>query len=375
MDLKEQIQRLANPYLLELVPYEPGRPIEEVARELGLTPTQIIKLASNENPLGPSPKALAAIKSVLPQIHRYPDGSGYRLIRKLSDHLQVESRHIVLGNGSNEIIELLFHTFVRPGVHEILISRYSFLVYRLMAQLFGVRFRIVEEENFVVRPRAFLQAVGPATRLIFLANPNNPTGTRVPTAELEELVSGVPDHVIVVVDEAYYEFLEDPPPSIRWVLEGKSLVLLRTFSKAHGLAGLRIGYGIAPVPICELLQRARQPFNVNMLAQVAAEAALEDREHIQRTRDIVRTGLRDLQASLAKLGLSYVPSSANFLLIKVGQGTEVFRRLLPLGIIVRSMESYGLPEWIRVSIGLPEEMKRFVEALTGLVQNGLSPLE
>jgi histidinol-phosphate aminotransferase len=369
MEIQELVRKLACPYLLELTPYEPGRPIEEVARDLGLDPRRIVKLASNENPLGPSPKALAALQASLGSLHRYPDGSAYRLVGRLAQHLGVERAHLALGNGSNELIELLFHAFVRPQTHQVVTSRYSFLVYRLMAQLFGVCVSVAEEHEFHQNIEAILQAISPSTRLVFVANPNNPTGTRISTEALLELLERLPSQSLLVLDEAYYEFLEDPPPSLQWVLEGRPLVLLRTFSKAYGLAGLRIGYAVASPPIIELLHRARQPFNVNAAAQAAAEAALDDTEHMERTRQIVQEGRKLLEQSFQSLGLRFVPSSANFVLVNVGSGRAVFRRLLEKGVIVRSMESYGLPEWIRVSVGLPEELKRFLEALPKAIQS------
>ena len=362
---------LANRDLLDLIPYEPGKPVDDVARELGLDPAQIIKLASNENPLGPSPKAVAAMRQELERAHFYPDGGGFHLREAIAHQFGLTREQVVLGNGSNEIIELLCHTFTRPGLHEIVTARHAFAVYTLMAQLFGVRAVVVDDVDFTPDLPAMLRAITPATRLIFLASPNNPTGTRVSNAALAQFLAELPSHVIAVLDEAYYEFLSDPPPTLEAVRAGQRVVLMRTFSKIQGLAGLRIGYGLATAEIAGLLQRARQPFNTNAIAQVGAIAGLADLEHQQKTRATVDEGRARLEAALTAMGLDYVPSSANFVMIHVGQGGEVFQRLLRRGIIVRSMVSYHLPAYIRVSIGTPSQMSRFLAelpaALAGLV--------
>jgi histidinol-phosphate aminotransferase len=355
--------QLANPELLELVPYEPGKPIEDVARELGLEPSQIIKLASNENPLGPSPVALEAIRAVLPKLHLYPDGGGFHLRNGLAEHFGVTREQVVLGNGSNEIIELLYHTFTRPGAHEVVTARNAFVVYKLMAQLFGVRCVEVPDVEFQHDLPAMRAAITPQTRLVFIANPNNPTGTRIPNQDLEKFLDQLPPHVVAVLDEAYYEFLENPPDTLRYVKQGAKVVLMRTFSKIQGLAGLRIGYGLASPEIANLLQRARQPFNTNTLAQIAALAGLKDVAHQQRTRQITDAGRAVLQQAFTRLNRRFVPSYANFVLVHVSDANQVFNFLLKQGIIVRSMVSYRLPEWIRVSIGTPEENARFLQAL------------
>ena len=365
------VRDIANRELLDLVPYEPGKPVDDVARELGLDPSSIIKLASNENPLGPSPRAIEAMREAIHKVHFYPDGGGFHLRNAIAQHFGLARENVVLGNGSNEIIELLFHTFTRPGIHEIVSSRHAFAVYALMAQLFGVRTIEVDDVDFTPDLPAMLRAVTPQTRLVFLASPNNPTGTRVTNAALDDFLQALPEHVIAVLDEAYYEFLDDAPDTVARVRAGGRVVLMRTFSKIQGLAGLRIGYGLASSEIADLLQRARQPFNANSVAQAGAMAGLDDLEHQQRTKAITDEGRVLFEATFAQMGLRYTPSSANFVLVHVGDGGEVFKRLMKKGIIVRSMVSYRLPEYIRVSVGTPEQNARFLaelpEALEGLV--------
>jgi histidinol-phosphate aminotransferase len=365
------VRDIANRELLDLVPYEPGKPVDDVARELGIDPASIIKLASNENPFGPSPKAIEAMREAITKVHFYPDGGGFHLRNAIAQHLGVERENVVLGNGSNEIIELLFHTFTRPGIHEIVSSRHAFAVYALMAQLFGVRTIEVDDIDFTPDLPAMLRAITPQTRLIFLASPNNPTGTRVTNAALDDFLRTLPPHVVAVLDEAYYEFLDDAPDTVARVKAGERVVLMRTFSKIQGLAGLRIGYGLASAEIADLLQRARQPFNANSVAQAGALAGLADIEHQRKTKAITDEGRALLEKSFAQMSLKYTPSSANFVLVHVGDGGEVFKRLMKKGIIVRSMVSYRLPAYIRVSVGTPEQNARFLaelpEALAGLV--------
>jgi histidinol-phosphate aminotransferase len=366
------VQDIANRELLDLVPYEPGKPVDDVARELGLDPASIIKLASNENPLGPSPLAVAAMRGELERAHFYPDGGGFHLRTAIAQKFGLARENVVLGNGSNEIIELLFHAFTRPGIHEIVTVRHAFAVYTLMAQLFGVRAIVVDDVDFTPDLPAMRRAITPQTRLIFLASPNNPTGTRVSNEALAAFLRDLPPHVIAVLDEAYYEFLDDPPDTLAEVRRGARVVLMRTFSKIQGLAGLRIGYGLATAEIADLLQRARQPFNANAIAQAGAIAGLGDLEHQQRTKTITDIGRALLEKTFAEMGLRYVPSSANFVMVHVGDGGEVFQRLLKKGVIVRSMVSYHLPEYIRVSVGTPEQNARFLSelpaALEGLVK-------
>ena len=362
------VKDIANRELLDLVPYEPGKPVDDVARELGLDPASIIKLASNENPLGPSPLAVAAMRVAIEKVHFYPDGGGFHLRNAIAENFGLDRANVVLGNGSNEIIELLFHTFTRPGIHEIVTVRHAFAVYTLMAQLFGVRAITVDDVDFTPDLPAMLRAITPQTRLVFLASPNNPTGTRVTNEALDAFLRDLPPHVIAVLDEAYYEFLDNPPDTVGHVRRGGRVVLMRTFSKIQGLAGLRIGYGLATAEIADLLQRARQPFNANSVAQAGAMAGLMDTEHQRKTKAVTDEGRRGMEAAFARMGLRYVPSSANFVLVHVGEGGEVFKRLMKKGIIVRSMVSYHLPEYIRVSIGTPEQNARFLAELPGALE-------
>ncbi len=362
------VHDIANRELLDLVPYEPGKPVDDVARELGLDPSSIIKLASNENPLGPSPLALAAMRDSLSSVHFYPDGGGFHLRNAIAISFGLGRENVVLGNGSNEIIELLFHTFTRPGIHEIVTARHAFAVYTLMAQLFGVHAITVDDVDFTPDLPAMLGAITPQTRLVFLASPNNPTGTRVTNEALDAFLHELPPHVILVLDEAYYEFLDNPPDTVGYVRKGLQVVLMRTFSKIQGLAGLRIGYGLAPAEIANLLQRARQPFNANSIAQAGAMAGLADKDHQQKTKAITDEGRRVIESAFARMGLKYIPSSANFVLVHVGDGGEVFKRLMKKGIIVRSMVSYHLPEYIRVSVGTPEQNARFLAELPGALE-------
>lgn len=352
----------ANPQLRDLVAYEPGKPIEDVARELGISVEKIIKLASNENPLGPSPKAIEAIYALAQRAHFYPDGGGYYLRQAIAEKNGVGMENVILGNGSNEIIEFIGHAFLQPG-DEIIVADHAFVVYKLMATLFGARTIEIPDPGFIHDIDAMLAAVTPRTKQLYVANPNNPTGTMVPQAKIEELLERVPEHVMVVLDEAYYEFLDEQPDTLRHVRAGGNVVVLRTFSKIQGLANLRIGYGMASKEIIEVLQKTRQPFNANGFAQAAALAAINDQEHQDRTKQITDEGREFLQATFAEMGLEFVPSYANFVLVNVGGGDRVFKELLTKGIIVRAMAGYKLPDWIRVSIGTAEQNRAFVAAL------------
>ena len=356
----------AHPWLRELVSYEPGKPIEDVARELGLRPEQIIKLASNENPLGPSPKALAAMREMLERAHFYPDGGGYYLREAIAEKLGLERANVILGCGSNEIIECIGKAFLSPG-DDIVVSAHAFVVYKLMATLFGARTIEVADPGFAHDLDAMLAAVTPATKEIFIANPNNPTGTLLSQEQLDAFMARVPEHIVVVFDEAYFEFLPDPPDVVKYVREGRNVVVLRTFSKIQGLANLRIGYGLARPELIDILQKTRQPFNANGIAQAGALAGLRDDEHQQRTRELTIAGRTWMQGEFAAMGLEYVPSHANFVLVKVGDGKAVFGALLKLGIIIRDMTSYGLPEWVRVSIGTTAQNERFMAELRKLL--------
>lgn len=352
----------AHSHVLNLVAYEPGKPVEELAREMGLRPDEIIKLASNENPLGPSPRALEAMREMLGRSHFYPDGGGWALRNAIAERLGVGRENVILGNGSNEIIEFIGHAFLKPG-DEVVTAQHAFAVYTLMAQLFGATTVSVPDPGYRHDLEGMLAAITPRTRQVFIANPNNPTGTLVTQAEIDAFMARVPDHVLVVFDEAYFEFLDEPPDVVQYVRAGRNVVIMRTFSKIQGLANLRIGYGIAPAHLAEVLQKTRQPFNANGIAQAGALAGLADEEHMRRTRELTHEGRAFLEAAFAERGLEYVPSFANFVLVKVGDGDRIFKALLQRGLIVRAMRSYKLPEWIRVSVGTMEQNRRFVAEL------------
>ena len=357
---------LANRFICDVPVYEPGRPIEEVARELGLKPRAIIKLASNENALGPSPKAVVAMRAALKTAHLYPDGNGFYLRGALAKKLGVEMENIILGCGSNEVIEFLYHTFVAPG-DEVVAGNRAFVIYAIMAKMFQAKcvevpFRDLHTHDL----DAMREAITAKTKLVFIANPNNPTGTRVSNAALDRFIRSLPAHVVCVLDEAYCEFLDDPPASIGYAMK-RNVVVLRTFSKIVGLAGLRIGYGVAQKDCIALMQRVRQPFNVNAVALAGALAAVSDPEHIRNTKRMTRSGLAYLYREFDRLKLEYVPSFANFVLVRVGDGAAVFHALQRRGVIVRPVGGYKLPEWIRVTVGLPEENRRFIRALSQCV--------
>jgi histidinol-phosphate aminotransferase len=357
---------LANRFVCDVPVYEPGRPIEEVAREIGLQPSRVIKLASNENALGPSPKALAAMRAALKTAHLYPDGGVFYLRQTLAKKLRVQPENLIFGAGSNEVIEFLYHTFVAPG-DEVVVGEKAFVIYAIMAKMFQAQCVEVPFRDGHTHDLAGMRdAITAKTKLVFVANPNNPSGTRVSNAALAKFIRSLPAHVICVLDEAYYEFLDDPPPSIAWAMK-HNVVVLRTFSKIVGLAGLRIGYGVAQKDGIALMQRVRQPFNVNAIAQAGALAALADDAHIRRTKKLTRQGLAYFYREFDKLGLEYVPSHANFVLVRVGQGGEVFLALQRQGVIVRPMAGYKLPEWIRVTVGLPAENRRFVATLRAIL--------
>ena len=356
------IQHFANQYVCDLVAYEPGKPIEETARELGLDPETIVKLASNENPLGPAPAAIEAMKQEAAGVHIYPDGGGYKLRQALADHHGLGLENVVLGNGSNEIIELLCHCFLNPKT-ELIAAEHAFVVYKLMATLFGAKYVEVADPDFIHDLDGMADAITEDTRLVFIANPNNPTGTMVNQEALDRFMDRLPDHVVAVLDEAYYEFLDDAPDTVKYVREGRNVCVLRTFSKAYGLAGLRIGYGLASSQVAAILQKARQPFNANSMAQAAALAAMNDSEHVAKTMETNRTGLAFYEQAFMARDLEYVPSAANFVLVKVGDGDDLFAKMLRKGVIVRAMSGYKLPEWVRISIGTMPENERCIEVL------------
>jgi histidinol-phosphate aminotransferase len=362
-----KLESLAKPSVLTQPVYEPGRPIEDVARQLGLDPAGIVKLASNENAFGPSPKALAAARQALEQGQLYPDGGCVALREKIAQARGLDANQIVPGNGSNEIIELLGHVFLGPG-DEAIVGVPAFVIYKLVARLFGAAAVEVPMIDFRHDLAAMARAVTPRTKLVFVGSPNNPTGAANSAEEALAFARALPDHVILVFDEAYAEYdahAADLRPLIR---EGRKVVCLRTFSKIHGLAALRVGYGYAGAEMAALLQRVRQPFNVNAIAQAAAIAALDDREFTERCARDNRTGLARLDAGLRALGLPTVPSSANFVLVKVGEGPRWFDALQRRGLIVRPLQPYGLPEWLRITVGTPTQNERLLAEMAVLAK-------
>lgn len=359
-------QSLAVPGVQGLMPYQPGKPIEELARELGLDPKSIIKLASNENPLGPSPVALAAARKALDEMCRYPDGNGFSLKAALSDYLAVSPAQLTLGNGSNDILEVIARSFAGPG-DEIIYSRYAFAVYPLATRAIGATGIEVPARDWGHDLDAMAAAVTDRTRLIFIANPNNPTGTVHGQRAIQSFLERVPQRVIVVLDEAYCEYLEgdeDDVDGLGLLQAFPNLILSRTFSKAWGLAALRVGYGVSSPEIADILNRVRQPFNVDSIAQAAATAVLSDREYLSRSRQVNSDGLRQLETGFRELGLEWIPSAGNFIAVDVGDSAgEVFQGLLARGVIVRPVAGYGMPRHLRVSVGLAEENARCLAAL------------
>jgi histidinol-phosphate aminotransferase len=355
---------LAPEHVRRITPYLPGKPTAELAREFGLDERGIIKLASNENPRGPSPAVRAAIAAAVEELARYPDGNGFDLKAALAARHGVDAEQIVLGNGSNDVLELVTQAFLQPGDHAVY-ARHAFAVYPLATQARGGVGVEVPTIGYDHDLPAMRRAITPATRVVFVANPNNPTGTWVPPAALEAFIATVPEDTLVVLDEAYNEYLapEQRAPSAQWVAKYPNLVVSRTFSKAYGLAALRIGYGIMHAKVADMLNRVRQPFNVNALAQAAALAALGEPAYAEESRRINDAGMREVEAGLQALGVAFVPSHANFVLVDVGDGGRVYQRLLAQGVIVRPVANYALPRHLRVTIGLPEENARFLAAL------------
>jgi histidinol-phosphate aminotransferase len=360
MDLCEQ----SPSYVRAIAPYQPGKPISELAREMGLAEKNIIKLASNENPLGVSPKARAAIKKAIAGLGRYPDGNAFDLKAALARRYGVPADCIVVGNGSNDLLEMAAAVFLAPG-RSAVYSQHCFAVYPLATQSRGARSIVVPARNYGHDLPAMLAAIAADTRLVFIANPNNPTGTFVPGAELESFVARVPREVAVVVDEAYAEYLPRGLryDSVSWLGKYPNFILTRTFSKVYGLAGLRVGFGLMQAGVADLLNRVRQPFNVNSLALAAATAALGDGKFVAKSTRMNRSGMAVLERRFKRLGIEYIPSSANFITFRVPRAGEVYDRLLRRGVIVRPVAGYGMPEHLRVTIGTPKENERFLEAL------------
>ncbi|HZZ58433.1 MAG TPA: histidinol-phosphate transaminase [Opitutaceae bacterium] len=356
---------LANPTVLTQPVYEPGKPIEDVARELGLEPKAILKLASNENPFGPSPRAVAAAKAALEQGQLYPDGACFALRHKLALRHGLAPEQFAVGNGSNELLELLGHVFLLPG-DEVVMADPSFIVYRLVTLLFGARAVAVPLADHTHDLAEMARAVTARTKLVYVGSPNNPTGTANSPEEIAAFAQGLPEHVVLALDEAYAEYQERPADLRPLIAAGRKIVCLRTFSKVFGLASLRVGYGYGPLEVITLLNRVRQPFNVNAIAQAAALAALDDREFVAGCVRANREGLRQLEAGCDRLGLKWVPSQANFLLVHVGEGTRWFDALQRRGVIVRPLMPYSLPEWIRITVGTPEQNDRVLAELARL---------
>lgn len=355
---------LAPGYIRAIAPYQPGKPTSELARELGLEESTIVKLASNENPLGVSPKAAKAIRAVLDGLARYPDGNGFELKQALVRRLGVAMDGIVLGNGSNDVLELAARSFLTPGL-SALYSQHAFAVYPLAVQAMGALGIAVPALDYGHDLAAMGRAVRPDTRMVFIANPNNPTGTYLPGAVLEAFIAGLPQHVLVVLDEAYNEYLEPQfrYDSIGWLKKYPNLVITRTFSKVYGLAGLRVGYALAAPGVADLMNRVRQPFNVNSLSLAAAAAALDDEAFKRESYELNRRGMQQIVAGLQRQGLAHIPSYGNFVTFKVPDAAAVFRKLLKAGVIVRPIANYGMPDHLRVSIGLESENVRFLDAL------------
>ncbi len=358
MSLKDYM----NPDVASVVAYQPGKPITDVARELGLDPDTIAKLASNENPLGPSPKAKKAMRAAINDMHIYPDGGALALKDKLSETLDFPTDHFIVGNGSNEILEFIGHCFMHQET-SVVASAHAFIVYKLMAKMFGSEFIEVPSIELGHDLKAMAKAIKPTTRVIFVCNPNNPTGTFVSGQQIDSFMKKVPEDVLVVFDEAYAEICtRKMPDTLKYVREGRNVMVLRTFSKAYGLAGLRIGYGIAKPEIIEMIGKPRQPFNANAMAQAAAIAALEDKAFVNKSKRLFKRGIEHVIEFCEESNLEYIKPVANFMLIKVGDGAKCFEELQKRGVITRPMAGYQLPDWIRISFGTDEENEKLIEA-------------
>ena len=362
------MKRLTTEKIERLIPYPPGKPIEELEREMGITGS--IKLASNENPIGPSPMAVQAILNNVNKLNRYPDGSSYYLKEKLSELFALPMQRIITGNGSNELIELTIRSFLSPG-EEVIQAFPTFLVYEKVVNGAGGELVSVDLKDFRIDLDNIKKAITPKTKIIFVNNPNNPTGTGLSKEEMLDFIKAVPEDIIVVLDEAYIEFSSDKvAKGIELLDERNRLIVLRTFSKLYGLAGLRVGYGFSSAEIVDYINRVRQPFNANLLAQAAAVAALDDNDFVTKTLNLVKDGFGYLYKNLDDMGLEYLPSETNFFLIKVPSGAKnIYNLMLREGVIIRSMESYGLSEYIRINVGLPEENERFIKSLKKVIES------
>ena len=356
---------LAQPGVQQLSPYVPGKPVDELARELDLDPASIVKLASNENPLGPSPRALEAIRGELADLTRYPDGNGFELKSRLAARCGVQINQVTLGNGSNDILDLVARAYLAPGLNAVF-SQYAFAVYPISTQAVGAQGKVVPAQDYGHDLEAMLAAIDENTRVVFIANPNNPTGTWFGPDALERFLARVPGNVLVVLDEAYIEFAEgdELPDGLKYLARYDNLLVSRTFSKAYGLAALRVGYALSSAQIADVLNRVRQPFNVNSLALAAACAALDDADYLAQSRQLNDAGMAQLETGLRELGLGWIPSKGNFIAVDFGRDTAAINQALLLaGVIVRPVAGYGMPNFLRVSIGMPAENARFLDAL------------
>lgn len=361
-------KELVKPEILTQPVYQPGKPIEDVARELGLDPAGIIKLASNENPLGASPKAVAAAKAALDHVALYPDGGCYELKQALGAYLGLDPEQFIVGNGSNEVLEILAHALIGPG-DEVVMGRGAFIVYKLVTLLFGAKAVEVPMTNFTHDLEAMSAAVNGRTKIVFLPSPDNPSGTANTATEIRAFAEGLPDHVLFVLDEAYAEYLDEPTDLRDLIASGRKIFCTRTFSKIHGLAGLRVGYGYGDRELVGYLNRAREPFNVNSVAQAAAVAALKDGSFVEACRAANAAGRRQLEEGFSSLDCEYIPSSANFVTVKVGDGSDCFQRMQKSGVIVRPLAPYGMPEWVRISVGRTEDNERALGALSSFLKS------
>lgn len=362
---------LAPEYIHSIAPYQPGKPISELAREIGLDESSIIKLASNENPLGTSPLALEAMENALNEVMRYPDGNGFELKNSLSKKYAVNSEQIVLGNGSNDVLELAARVFLNPGTSAVF-SQHAFAVYPLVTQATGATGIVVPAKNYGHDIDAMLDAITPDTRIVFIANPNNPTGTFVPAPDVLRFLEHIPRDVLVILDEAYNEYLPDTSrvDTIKWLDIFPNLLITRTFSKIYGMAGVRIGFGLAHAQLSGLMNRIRQPFNVNSIGLAGALAAINDTEFVKRSYALNQAGMLQITTGLRQLGLTYIPSYGNFLSFKVenGKTAAVYQYLLQKGIIVRPIGIYEMPEFLRVTVGLASENNKFLQLLESAIK-------
>jgi len=363
---------LAQPGVQKLSPYVPGKPVDELARELNLDPASIVKLASNENPLGPSPKSLEAIRLAAAELTRYPDGNGFELKAALAERCGVQTNQVTLGNGSNDILELVARAYLAPGLNAVF-SEHAFAVYPIATQAVGAQAKVVPAKEWGHDLDAMLAAIDANTRVVFIANPNNPTGTWFDADALRRFLAKVPAHALVVLDEAYIEYATggELPDGLNYLAAHPNLLVSRTFSKAYGLAALRVGYGVSSPAIADVLNRVRQPFNVNSLAQAAACSALADADYLNESRALNDAGMQQLEQGFRKLGLSWIASKGNFIAVDLGrEGMPVYQGLLREGVIVRPVANYGMPNFLRVTIGLPTENTRFLDALTKVLASG-----